>query len=141
MLLQRIVEALDAELKRLQAIREIVATLGPSPKPKRPMAAKPAKALANPAEPTEPKTAPRRWRRLKPRVRKLELLRSQPIPELTALSGRLISAAPVVLTAAEVARDREARLQRQHAIGNPKAPPTMDEMALSLQRQWLETGT
>lgn len=130
MLLQQIVEKLDAELDRLRAIREIVSRLQSEPVVLIPdpivvEAAAPEELPQAPA--AEPESAPKRPRVAKKATAKLTPRSTGrrgrgPAPEAHALA-KAIPAGPVVVSAAALAKERQARTNRPAEYSDVPARP------------------
>ena len=169
MLLQQIVYQLDGELVRLKSLRSVVAGLAKSPavvrglqpKLERLLQTEPLKAKSNPVQtvkvervtvPAEPVAAAGTARRRgRPRGLRVDgaknaeplvrIQRRAKLSEPTAL-GRAASAGPVVISAAALTREREARMavKAASAFQSPReAEPEVrpEVIARQLAARWL----
>ncbi|MGI4830778.1 MAG: hypothetical protein ACRYFU_21690 [Janthinobacterium lividum] len=144
-MLQQIVHQLDAELERLQSIRNIVAGLQSAPVlTEVTLTEVDLEPQASPEE--MPESAPRERGQRRPRSVKTVSMtekRSEKVKqiiELRALKSS-IPAGPVVVSAQSLARERETRAASKATAGSPVSSPETDDAALnaltrSLANRW-----
>lgn len=172
MLLQRIVHQLDGELVRLKSLRRVVAGLAKTPAVLRDIEPQPERQL--PVEPLtvkrEPSAAvpavalpvamegaakavtvrgPGRPRRLSAPKAELQVMEARVhsrsrTPEPTAL-GKAASTGPVVISAAALVREREARMAAKAASPHPQPADAALEVlpevsARELAARWLSAS-